>query len=650
MRALFLKELRVLVPLFFLGAFLVSGDLLSRPFSERLDEATYSSVASIDPGEGGFIGFIQLVLGFIVAFAAFGREHDEKTIEFLYALPVSRGRIFLGKVLAGLVVLAGIAVLGQITNWILVVGNPSTFAQDQLRFDLMARVAFLHTVTAFVGYGHGLFASFFRRFGILPYVFLGFGIGVLVEIYPPVDFLDPLRLARTEYHASTLLIPWAMIAGHLLVAAAAAALSYLLWMGSFERTQAALVQRSLATTALFGAGVVLAVVTGLGVSIFFAVREFGDEPPADPDAPPAPTEIAFLTSEARSRHYVFVYPDNFRSDAMDLVGRSDRILEAAAHVVGAARVPSITVDLAETSAHHEGIAAGNRIRMGLVDQDRWRLAHVLAHESTHVLQHTVSDMHLGEHGETTRFFIEGSAEWVAFEICESDALGLTTAEERLSEREVRAASRLVAALSAERHEIRFETLLDDAAFRARYDTALAYPLGETLTEAIARACGDEAPGRFMASFARPERPQDATGEVLFRDALQSFGCDLERVIGSWDALLAETRTSSRAAMDAVPQMTLAGVSLDGGSLVLDVDLDRPALGHERYFARIRRNALASDVEVIPVHGERLEGTSRVVFRVPTAMLPGVRFEVLFSLEVDARAFPYSERWQSVAMP
>jgi hypothetical protein len=28
----------------------------------------------------------------------------------------------------------------------------------------------------------------------------------------------------------------------------------------------------------------------------------------------------------------------------------------------------------------------------------------------------------------------------------------------------------------------------------------------------------------------------------------------------------------------------------------------------------------------------------------------VRFEVLFSLEVDARAFPYSERWQSVAMP
>jgi hypothetical protein len=32
------------------------------------------------------------------------------------------------------------------------------------------------------------------------------------------------------------------------------------------------------------------------------------------------------------------------------------------------------------------------------------------------------------------------------------------------------------------------------------------------------------------------------------------------------------------------------------------------------------------------------------------MLLGERFEILFSLEIDPRAFPYSERWQSITRP
>ena len=52
-------------------------------------------------------------------------------------------------------------------------------------------------MTAWVGYGHGLFMSVFRRFGVLPYVFLGYAIVVLVELQPSFEVLDPLRLART---------------------------------------------------------------------------------------------------------------------------------------------------------------------------------------------------------------------------------------------------------------------------------------------------------------------------------------------------------------------------------------------------------------------------------------------------------------------
>lgn len=649
MIALLKKELRVLVPVVLLGVFLVSGDLISRPFSERLDEATYSSVASIDPGEGSFIGFFQILIAFVIAYAAFGREHDERTIELLYALPVSRPSIFFAKVIAGITMVWAVAILGQITNWMLVASNPSPFAQAQLELGLMAKVAFLHGVTGTVGYGHGLFASFFRRFGILPYVFIGFVTALAGDLYPPIDWLDPTRLARTQYDGQALMIPWLPIAGHVLLAAGVGALAYPLWMGENERAQRVLVQRSLAASLVFGAGVVGVVITGLVAMTIFAVHEYGDSPPPDPDAVPAPSEITFGTATATTAHYDFVYPESLAADSLALIGRADAILEADARVVGATVIPRITVDLAESSSHHEGIAAGARIRMGVAGQSRWRLAHVLAHESAHVLQNQESDLHLGEHGGTTRFFVEGGAEWIAFEACDSDAAGLPE-EDRASDRELRALSRMNAALAVERHDIRFESLLDDASFRARYDTALAYPLGETLAEAVARGCGDAAVGQLIRAFARPDAPQDATGEVLFRDALQSFGCDHERVVAGWDAVIAETTALARASMDLVPQMTLSSVRDDGGVLVLTATLDREPLPHEQYLVRIRRNASASDEEVVAAGGTRIEGTRDITFRSGSAMLMGDRFEILLSLEIDPRAFPSSERWQSVARP
>lgn len=651
--ALLNKELRALLPVFLLGAFLISGDLLSRPFTERLDEATYTSVASIEPGEGTFIGFFQFLIGFVVAYAALGREHDERTIEFLYALPTSRPRIFLAKVLAGLTVVWAVAYLGQVTNWILVAPNPSSFAQTELRWDLALRISFLHAITATVGYGHGLFASFFRRFGVLPYVFLGFGLGVLIELVPTVDWLDPLRLARTEYVGTAVQIPWLAVVFQLAVALTAIALAYVLWMGSFDRLRSALTERSLGATLVFGGGITAAVVVAFGVSIFFAVRQFGDEPPPDPDAPVEPTEVPYGAATAHTAHYAFVYPENFAASAATLVGRSDRILEAAAHTLGEEALPSITVDLAEVSSHHEGIAASSRIRMGLVDQPDFRLAHVLAHESTHVLQNQASQNRAGEYGGTTRFFIEGSAEWVAFRIAGDPALALTSAPERAREAELFATSRLLAALAVERHGIRFEELLDDAGFRARYDTVLAYPLGEVLTESIARACGPSAVGDTLRAFARPEMPQDATGEILMRDVLGSFGCDLEQVVAAWDATLAEITARERARMDAVPRMILEEVRAEGTTVVLVVRLDRAPLPLDRFYVRTRRNVMTEDTEVRSSLGDR-DG-DRVTFRLSGESLPAATgngphtFEVLLSQELDEQAFPHSERWQSVTV-
>ena len=68
---LFKKEVRALLPLGLLGFALISGDLISRPLTERIDENTYNHVAGIAEGEGGTLAFIFWLLSFFIAYAAF---------------------------------------------------------------------------------------------------------------------------------------------------------------------------------------------------------------------------------------------------------------------------------------------------------------------------------------------------------------------------------------------------------------------------------------------------------------------------------------------------------------------------------------------------------------------------------------------------
>ncbi|GAB4194960.1 MAG: hypothetical protein OHK0013_00630 [Sandaracinaceae bacterium] len=653
---LFVKELRAVFPLALLGFALISGDLISRPLTERIDENTYEHVAGIGPGQGGFLAFVFWLLAFFVAYAAFPREHDERTIEMLYALPVQRRVIFFAKTLAGLVTLWGVAAVGQCTNFVLQAFNPNSIEGHQMHPELVLGVVFLHATIASVLYFHGLFASVFRIFGILPYTFLFFVLVFVEELAPGLAWLNPKVIVDFEYEGSRLLYPWGAIATHGAVAAVVGALAYVGWMGPVDRLRELVAARSTWTTVLLGIGSALVLGGGFVlfvVWVFVMYAAPGRPPPQDPTAERPVAELDFGTAEARTRHYAFIYPAGSEERALRLVRRADRVLEEVGRITGAETLPFIHVDLAEESGHHEGIAAGTRIRMGARGQDDWRLVHVLAHESTHVLQSQLSRRYLMDHGQTTRFFIEGGAEWVAFEALAEGRLGeVLSADETSEEAGLRRSSRIVAAAAWERHRVRLEDTLDDGAFRARFDTTLAYPYGETFAEAVARACGDAAVGATFRTFGREGAPQDAAGASLFRDALASIGCDFELVLSAHDALLFETCAAERATLDAIPRMSGGVVGLEGGEVVIEATLDRAPLPQERYVVRVRNDAGAADTEVRGFHGEIVEGSSprRVRFYVPRVALTGARFDFLFSLEVDARAFPYSEVWQSAPVP
>lgn len=663
------KEVRALLPLGLLGFVVISGDLISRPLTERIDENTYDHVASISEGEGGTLAFIFWLLSFFIAYAAFPREHDERTIEFLYAIPVRRSAIFVAKVMAGLLVLWGVAAMGQCTNYVLQVLNPNSINGHQMTWALALRVVFLHGMVATVLYAHGLFASAFRIFGVLPYVLLFSIIATVTELVPSMAWLSPGSIVAAEYEGAVMVIPWGYIAIHMVVSSLAGIAAYVAWMGPLDRMRELFATRSTFATVLLGVGALC--VSGIGMVLFvvWAVITFsqpGHVPPEDPREARPVAEVSFETAEATTDHYAFVYPSSMEDRALRLISRADRILEAATRIVGASRAPSITVDMAEQSGHHEGIASGTRIRMGTAGQADWRLVHVLAHESAHVLQSEVSNRYLMEHGLTTRFFIEGGAEWVAFEtVSEGRLAGTVTAEEQQQDVELRRFSRIVAATSFERHRIRLEDTLDDTTFRARWDTTLAYPYGETFAEAVARACGDDAVGRAFATFGREGAPQDATGESLYRDAFASIGCDYEAVAAAHELVIAETLRSERAFIDTIPRMQGGVVGVENGDVILVATLDRPSLtvtsprGERatQYNVRVRNDPAAPDTEVrgfrgaiVPPAAGEERGPVRVRFYVPRISLTGARFDFLFSMDVDERAFPFSEAWQSAPVP
>lgn len=630
MRSLVAKELRALVPMMILCFLVISGDLLFRPFTERLDEASWQSISSIESGDGGGMAFMFALLAFFVAYAAFPREHDEGTIAYLGSLPVTPARIFAAKVGAGLLVLIAFPMIGQLTNWILQLPNPQSFSGNQFRAEVAITAGALQAIFASIVYGHALLASSLRRFGLLPYALAVWVLVALEEIAPELAWVSPASICRFEYEGTRLTIPWLPIVVHSIVSAIAIALAYFAWMGPFDRLRELAAPkkegRSLPATLALGCATSIIGVLVFALLIFVSLRE-AERGVLDP-----PSEgVSWQTAEVRSARYAFVYPTNLRGRATRLAGAADAILERVIAVTGAEDPGLITVDLAESSGHHEGIAAGTRIRMGLLQDDENRLRHVLAHESTHVIQGRESDRRLADHGAITRFFVEGSAEWVAYEVV-SDL------------EDERRQSRIVAAASWSRHELDLEDVLDDARLRERYDTTLVYSLGETWADAIASACGRAAIGGVIRAIGRADAPDDPGALGIWQDALQHAGCSEAAVRLRWERAMRDLVESERDAIAAIPRAGAGVVGAGGERTVIVAELDRPAPPGAEWWVRVRRDRAASDTEVRGARGA-LEDAVHVRFELARE-LTYPRFDLEVCMIPEGGNWPFCEPWQS----
>ena len=321
-----------------------------------------------------------------------------------------------------------------------------------------------------------------------------------------------------------------------------------------------------------------------------------------------------------------------------LIDRADAIHEEVRRRLGADRGPRLTADLTEVSGEHLGIASWTHVRVGVVTEpDALRLRRTFAHETTHAFQHRLSDRRQGDNARATRFFGEGSAEHVAHRIVPDEA--------------VLSRSRLVAVAAWERHGIRFDALSDDQRLRARFDTTLAYSLGELWTAALVDACGEAAIGDVLRAMGRADAPRGLAPRPFWEDTLHAAGCDLEVVDAAFARRVEAELERQRSAVDALPRIGGGVAGVDGGTLRVVALLDRDSEPGWRHFVSIRRGPDASDTETFAVRGRvDPDDPRRVVFRLSRALMPAARFQMLFSVETEPGAWPWSETWQWVTAP
>ena len=635
MTALVMKELKGLGPALALILFATVTSILFVLFTERLDEiAWFEQMEHLAPGgENAFITFYALVaLG--VAYSLFPREHDEGTMEFLYSLPLSRRQIFSAKVLAAYIVVLLFVIGNYLTTLVLTPFNHQSFVSEQLVWQEVAKSFFLEFLFLSIIVSHGLLLSFLRRFGLVLYALVAFAVSRLVDSNPDLVYLDPATLLRFEYQGVSMIIPGFALLLHSAVALVSLGLASFLWMGRgqvFSRFYAR------TTSARWGRGLlVLATLATTLLAMIVMHRLIGEAGRANPEV----AFDAFVPVRAETTHYSFTYSSRHRGAALPLIRASDEIFRKLRDLLESDSGPEIVADLTFSASSHLGLARGNTIRVSVHGNEEMPATRILAHESAHAFQSYLSQRKIHRYGASLELVVEGSADYIGWEI--------------VPDEKQREARRRVAVAAWKRFAIDFEELVDAGEFRQRYDPALHYVLGELWTAALVRECGRAALGAFFTAIGRNDAAQGLTGVEIWREALQSIGCDLENVVASWSEELSARAEREKTALDRLPVVTGGFHSLEGGELVFRASVDAPRDAEidsedKVYFLRLRRDASSQDEDVLTLEAPMDPESREIEFRVWRAVIEDRWIELQLGQSMAGCGTPLYEEWQGALL-
>ena len=477
-RPLVAKEVRDQRPFLWLALFFIALDVLSDLWTVPLGFAPYADTFEPRFKADGDLSMMTFILAFALGCGLLVREQDDRTLEFLDALPTSRWTLFWVKLLVALATVL-VYPLGT-TLWVICHQLWSRTSLDPgLHLDVMAVASVLRVAQAFTVLALALALAPLRRLCWTALAVLMLSQSILEERMPWLSVLNPLRLTAPRFEGTGWRWPVEALRLQLSVACVLLGLALAQFLGWGERL-AASVQRRLQGSWM-GTLATLATV-GLFLAVF--IRSAANDGPAEgPQGNSEGPQVEFpttATAQAATGRYEFNYPASLRKRAEPLLDGADGAFEKVRAFLGVEAGDTIRADLSGSARHTAGTAYWNTLRLNLagLSQPEEALA-VLGHETTHVLSQRIAGAETAPRLSTMKLLGEGLASYVEYRFFYPPG-----AEEEYQ---------LIAAAARARREVKTEELLDLEKLAAERDENQVYPLGRAFIEVLVRRHGDGAP-------------------------------------------------------------------------------------------------------------------------------------------------------------
>jgi hypothetical protein len=539
MRPLVAKELRDQRPFLWLALFFLGAEVLGTLWTDPLGFSPFASTFPLRFKADGDLSVLTFILAFALGSGLLVREQDDRTLEFLDALPTSRWSLFGVKLLVALGTVL-VYPLG-LSLWMLVQHALARTSLDPgLHLDVLAVGSVLRVAQALTVLALALALAPLRRLCWTALATLMLAQSILQERVPWLSALNPFRLTAPEFEGTRWRWPVEALGLQLSVAAVLLALALAQFLGVGERLVGSMQRR------LQGSWMgTLATLTTVGLFLVVLVRVFdsdGDEAEAQAGKGEEPT-VEFpsaRTAQSDTRHYQFTYPANLHKRAEPLLDGADGVFEQVRGFLGVEAGAVIRADLGGSARHTAGTAYWNTLRLNLAGlSGREEALGVLRHETTHVLAQRLTGVDAAPRLSSMRLLSEGLATYVEHRFIE----GSVEAEEY----------QLIAAAARARREVKTEELLDLERLAVERDENWVYPLGRAFIEVLVRRHGDGAPARVLTALGRKDAPEGLEGALAWQDAFQTAGIDLSQVFDDFFAYLDEQAELRADVIDALPR-------------------------------------------------------------------------------------------------
>jgi len=618
------RELRQLWPYALLWCILIVLFYGAELATLRIDEESYLSWCKeyCDVGTNVDLVLFSIVFYMIAAYSLFPREFDDATIDFLRSLPISRGAIFLSKVLAVWMLLTLLLALDKLVQTILLSFNTQSLT-GRTYFAMDATFMLRDTLFAFVIAAHGIFLSWFRTTGLIFYAIYLIALIWLEQMLGMAGVYSIFRFYNNEYFGQKIILDWTVIGFHITVALVLLACSYLLWTKTDSKpknpAKSKMARFVPVILTIFG----FLLVTGSMLGLMNSAQE------------QAQIEDIKTTETA---HYNFSYrgDDQKAIDALTKVAEQD--FESMVDLLSAHEKPKIFADMTSDGEHALGLASWKKIRMVLDDsRNAGPLPRrVLSHETAHVFQSVESKRALTKAGNAAGFFIEGMAQYASFNI--------------VPDKQARSTNWLISSVAWSRQDIKFPALANRVVFESLYDPEMLYGIGDIWTDAMVQVCGQESLGNFLRSTGRDEAPPNLSGVNFWRHHLQHIECELEAVNNRWRKIMQQLVTDRSTGAFPHFKNVVVEPTANGGLIRITAEVERGETGElpQQFYLRIKNEtSLAKNVSPV-LSGDLVEDglSARVEFLVLRKTIEGTRFRFQMGFTPFPESRNYYDEWRS----